>query len=85
MLQVGADVRTCTDRAVQWSPKIDTPSRGTLLDVVNDAIFTEISPTAFRTVCCVCADRVDLPAGSTVDAMTRKGKHPEMEKRERAG
>ena len=50
MLQVdlGTDKRTCTDRAVQWeqrSHEFKTRSRGTLLNDVNDAIFTERSPT----------------------------------------
>ena len=50
-VDLGKDERTCTDRAVQWeqrSREFET-SRGTLPDVVNDAIFTERSPPAIRT------------------------------------
>ena len=87
MLQVdlGTDERTCTDRAVQWeqrSQELETMSRGTLLDDVKDAIFTERSPTAFRTV---RADGVDFLAvgwkcgpaqtgRALVETTTRKGK-----------
>ena len=57
-------------------------SSKTLLDAVNDAIFTVRSPSAIRTE---LADRVDLPAvgrkwgpeqtgRAPVEAMTRKGK-----------
>ena len=75
-VDLGTDERTCTDRAVQWeqrSREFETMSRGTFLDVVNDAIFTERSPPAIRTHLSVNAqnlkgygtvraDRVDLPA-----------------------
>ena len=84
-VDLGTDERTCTDRAVQWeqrSQELETMSRGTLLEAVKGAIFTERSPSAIRTE---RADRVDLLAvgwkwepektgRAPVEAITRKGK-----------
>ena len=75
----------------QRSQELETMSRGTLLDAVKDAIFTERSPSTIRTE---RADRVDLLAvgwkggpvqtgGTPVDAVTRNGKDTENEKGER--